>query len=230
MLRFIGTLARIVFGLTLASLAAGLVTVLFVDVDVLTGRFDRLPNTLGEIIDLALLAATHIAIFSFLFVAITGAIGEWFSIRALTFYLLAGVAIAMLGFSAQYASEIAGQPTILNNYAIKAFLTVGFVGGFVYWLAAGQFAGRGPEAPLALVDGTPTTEVTAEPNRGGADGVSVTITHPPTTHPASAGRQPLWRMPKLERLKFSRRDAPLSSGDTTIPSENSDHAKPPSQD
>ncbi|MET0406789.1 MAG: hypothetical protein ABW006_00325, partial [Hyphomicrobium sp.] len=72
-------MARIVFGLVLASLAAGLVTVLFVDLDILSGPFDRLPKTVGETIDLALLAATHIAIFSSLFVVIVGALGEWLS-------------------------------------------------------------------------------------------------------------------------------------------------------
>ena len=144
MLGFVRTLARIVFGWAVASLAAGLVTVLFVDIDVLAGPLDRLPKTLSETFDLALLAATHIAIFASVFVLITAVISEWFSIRTLAFYLLVGIAIAFLGFSVQYASEVAGQPTILNNYAVKAFMTVGFAGGFVYWLSAGQFAGGLP--------------------------------------------------------------------------------------
>ncbi|MFA5957436.1 hypothetical protein [Hyphomicrobium sp.] len=198
MRRFVGTLARIVFGLTLASLAAGLVTTLFVDIDVLSGPLDRLPKTVGETIDLALLAATHIAIFASVFVLITAAIGECFSIRALPFYLLVGVMIAFLGFSAQYASEVAGQPTILNNYAVKAFLTVGFFGGFVYWLAAGQFAGRRPEISPTL-NPAPVSETTP-PDTNDADEARVVI-----THPSAGAPQPRWRMPKLERLKFAKR-------------------------
>ncbi|MET1046167.1 MAG: hypothetical protein ABWX70_05625 [Hyphomicrobium sp.] len=201
MLRFFSTLARIVFGLVLASLAAGLVTVLFVDLDILSGPFDRLPKTVGETIDLALLAATHIAIFSSLFVVIVGALGEWLSIRALTYYLIAGVAIAFLGFSAQYASEIAGQATIFNNYAIKAFLTVGFFGGFVYWLAAGQFAGRARPTPIDAP--TPNLAV-ARPEDREEGATEVVISHAPTID-----ERPRWRTPVLERLKFSKRSSAL---------------------
>jgi hypothetical protein len=199
---FLRALARILFGLILASLAAGLVTVLFVDIDVLAGPLERLPKTLAETIDLALLAATHIAIFSFVFVMIIAVIGEWLSIRKLAFYLVMGVAIAFLGFSAQYASEVAGQATIFNSYAIRAFLTVGFVGGFVYWLAAGQFAGRpGPENKLEISDTTAVdTETTQLPS---SDRVNVVIARPPTIE----ARQH-WRMPKLERLRFSKRSTP----------------------
>ncbi|WP_409561579.1 hypothetical protein [Hyphomicrobium sp. MC8b] len=210
MLRLIGTLARIVFGLTLASLAAGLVTVLFIDIGALSGTTGQWPKTLTEVIDLALLAATHIGIFSSAFVLIAALIGEWFSIRALSYYLLAGIVIALLGFSAQYASEVAGQPTIFNNYAIKTFLTVGFFGGFVYWLAAGQFTGRGhdPTPPLADV---PATETTARRADKG-DGVSVVITRPPAADTTADRR--LWRMPALERLKFAKRDGSAVPGVT----------------
>lgn len=207
MLRLIGTLARIVFGLTLASLAAGLVTVLFVDIGVLSGTFDRWPKTLGEVIDLALLAATHIAIFSSAFVLIAALIGEWFSIRALSYYLLAGIIIALLGFTAQYASEVAGQPTIFNGYAIKTFLTAGFFGGFVYWLAAGQFTGRGHDPVPALADAPITETPSRAPDKNAS--VSVVITHPP---PETTADRHLWRMPALERLKFAKRDASTVPG------------------
>lgn len=193
-LRLVATLARIIFGLALASLGAGLVTVLFVDVDVLTGAANDLPKTIGETVDLALLAATHIAIFSFVFVFIAAAIGEWFSIRVLSFYLLVGVIIALLGFTAQYMSEVAGQPTIFNNYAVKAFVTVGFFAGFIYWLAAGQFAGRTPPGLAAPPEpSSPTEEESAD--------AEVVITRPPVPE-----RRTRWHMPVLERLRFASRE------------------------
>lgn len=191
MLRLVATVARIVFGLALASLGAGLITVLFVDVDVLTDPANGLPKTIGDTIDLALLAATHIAIFSFVFVLITAAIGEWFSIRVLSFYLLVGVIIALLGFTAQYMSEVAGQPTIFNNYAVKTFVTVGFFSGFIYWLAAGQFAGRMP--PAAAAPSSPTEKE--------SEAAEVVITRPPVPE-----RRTRWHMPVLERLKFASRE------------------------
>jgi hypothetical protein len=201
-LRLFGTLARVVFGFVLASLAAGLVTVLFVNtpIDVLAEPFDRLPKTASETFDLALLAATHIGIFSSLFVLITACIGEWFSIRSLPFYLFAGVIIALLGFSIQYASEVAGQPTVLNNYAIKAFLTVGFFGGFFYWLAAGQFAGRPPDEGRAEIEAAAVETTAVAPNNESDDDTEVVITKPPgLVEPRRHG------MPLLERLSFSKR-------------------------
>jgi hypothetical protein len=197
-------LARIAFGLTLASLAAGLVTVLFVDIDILAGSLDRLPKTLGETIDLALLSATHVGLFASPFVAITGAIGEGLSIRALSFYLLIGVTIAFLGFSAQYASEVTGQPTILNNYAIKAFLTVGFVGGFVYWLAAGQFAGRAQERKAIPAGTLPTEPVAVSSNATDTDKQAF------NARPPAVYERPRWRTPMLERLKFAKRSDPTT--------------------
>ena len=171
MLKFLGSVARVAFGFILASIAAGFVTMLFVNTpsEVLNQPMSRLPRTAGETFELALLTATHVAIFACIFALIVGGIGEIFSLRRLPFYLISGVAIAFLGFVAQYASEVQGEPTIFNNYALKAFLTTGFVAGFVYWLAAGQFAGRapaaiaGPPTSADVVDQPPSDTLTAEP-------------------------------------------------------------------
>ncbi len=226
MLRLFGTLARVVFGFVLASLAAGLVTVLFVNtpIDVLAEPFDRLPKTASETFDLALLAATHIGIFASLFGLITACIGEWLSVRSLSFYLLAGMIIALLGFSVQYASEVAGQPTIFNNYAIKAFLTVGFFGGFFYWLAAGQFAGRPPEDRSVQIETTAleTAAVTAEEKID--DGTEVVITRPPAREEPERHRAPL-----LERLSFSKRRSSEQQPDEPEPDFSSNDDESPSR-
>lgn len=199
MQRFLSTLARVLFGFVLASLAAGLVTVLFVTtpVEVFTEPFERLPKTASETFDLALLAATHLGIFASVFVLIVALLSEVFSVRSLTFYLFAGVAIAMLGFTAQYQSEVAGQPTILNNYAIKAFLTIGFFGGFFYWLAAGQFAGRPYGWREAAAEPVPVEA--GPPARKAESDAEVVITRPPVEIEQARFRKPL-----LQRLKFSR--------------------------
>lgn len=159
-LKVLGTLARVVFGFVLASIAAGLVTMLFVNTptEVLAQPVTRLSRTAGETFELALLTATHAAIFALIFTLIAAGLGEIFSIRKLPFYLLCGVVIALLGFAAQYVSEVPGEPTVLNNYALKAFLTTGFFAGFVYWLAAGQFAGRAPYDPAPAPGSGPHSE------------------------------------------------------------------------
>jgi hypothetical protein len=200
-LKLFASLARVAFGFALASFAAGLVMVLFVNTpaEVLAQPASRLPETASETFDLALLTATHTAIFAVTFVLIVAGLGEWLSIRALSFYLIAGLAIALLGFAAQFSSEVAGQPTVFNNYALKAFLTTGFFAGFVYWLASGQFAGRPPE------DGTPAEAVApsegptqiAEPSND--DETSAVVTD------AEAGAVPKKRYGSLlSRLKIQK--------------------------
>ncbi|WP_339086463.1 hypothetical protein [Hyphomicrobium sp. ghe19] len=210
------------FGFVLASLAAGLVTVMFVTtpIDVLTEPIERLPKTAGETIELGLLAATHLGIFASVFVLIVAILSESFSVRSLTFYLFAGVAISMLGFVAQYESEVVGQPTtILNNYAVKAFLTIGFFGGFFYWLAAGQFAGRPHGERQARTASVPqTAEATAEVTAGVTatpsevapraenynDGAEVVITRPPTEGEQTRGGRPIMQRLTLSKTRSDR--------------------------
>lgn len=140
----IKTLLRVLTGFILACLTAGFVQVLFAMPPgaLLSAPASVLTERAGQIGVLALLAATHAAIFSGAFALIAAGVGEWTGTRAVGYYLFAGVVIALLGFSAQFASEAPGAPTVLNNYALKAFLTSGFFAGLAYWLAAGHKAGR----------------------------------------------------------------------------------------
>jgi hypothetical protein len=222
-LKAIGTLARVAFGFALASVAAGLVTVLFVNTpaEVLTQPVSRLPETAGDTFDLALLAATHSAIFAFAFVLILASLAERFSIRGLPFYLIGGMAIALLGFIAQVASEIPGQPTVYNNYAFKTFITTGFFAGFVYWLAAGQFAGYAPEAAAEIDEpASPLKTVSKTRTEDRADETSVVIHKPATIEEP----RPRYRT-LLQRLSFARRDAPVSAfGDAQDDDQTTDDA------
>lgn len=204
------------FGFALASIAAGFVTVLFVNTpaDVLAQPVSRLPRTADETFELAMLAATHAAIFGIVFTLIVASVGEIFSIRSLAFYLIGGVLIALLGFVAQYASEVPGQPTILNNYALKAFLTTGFFAGFVYWLAAGQFAGRPTDGPAQPLESTAST-----PNRG--DETRVVIRKTTTTTQPRAPQRTL-----LNRLTFRSRPKTL----TGEPEKNTEPESQPQSD
>lgn len=139
------TLGRVFTGFILACLAAGLVQVLFVETP---KELAALPTSeVGAqargALELTLLTATHFAIFSAAFALIAAGIAEWLNLRNPGYWLAAGTGIALLGFTAQYASEISGQPSILNNYALQAYLTAGFFGGLVYWLVAGSSSGSG---------------------------------------------------------------------------------------
>lgn len=140
---------RILLGFIVACLVAGAVTVAFVvtpaDIASLpaAARGERLASA-GL---LSLLAATHSAIFSFLFALIFIAVAEWYAIRSWIYYAVCGIAIAVAGFAALHSQEVEGYPTILNDYALRAYLTVGLLGGLAYWLVAGRRAGgRGADA------------------------------------------------------------------------------------
>lgn len=136
-----GSMLRIGIGFAAACLVAGLTQVLFVlTPSQLIADYSR--DTLAIVGLLTLAAATHSAIFASIFALVAVALGEWQCIRDFSFYALTGVAIALAGLLAQYASENAAQPTILNTYALAAYVTTGCVAGLAYWIMAGRFAGQ----------------------------------------------------------------------------------------
>jgi hypothetical protein len=136
----IGRFIRVIFGFALASLAAGLTVVLFVYTP---AEISDLPSDrLTEVGFMALAAATHSAVFAAPFAVIGAVFGEWQRIGSWMYYVLVAVAIAAVGFLAQFWTEATGEATIVNSYAVTAFLLTGFVAGTVYWLFAGRFAGR----------------------------------------------------------------------------------------
>lgn len=143
----IGALVRVIVGFILASLMAGLVFVLFA-LPPTELASDKGPG-LAAFADWSLKSGTQAAIFAAPFALIAAAIGEWQRLRGPGFYILAGILIATAGFLAQHSSETSGQHTVLNGYAIKAFLTSGFFAGLLYWLIAGRVAGEDDPEPAA---------------------------------------------------------------------------------
>jgi hypothetical protein len=134
---------RILLGFVVACLVAGAVTVAFIitPADIASLPVEARGEQLATAGLLSLKAATHSAIFSFLFALIVIAIAEWYAIRSWIYYALCGVAISVGGFAALHSQEVEGYPTILNDYALRAYLTVGLLGGLAYWLVAGRRAG-----------------------------------------------------------------------------------------
>ena len=159
----IGRAIRVVFGFALACLAAGLTVVLFVHTPV--ELVDLQSERLREVGLLSLAAATHSAIFAAPFALIGAGFGEWRRIGSWMYYVLVAIAIAAIGFLAQFWAESQGEASIVNNYAVTAFLLSGFVAGLVYWLFAGRFArGRDrqpeiiPPAKPAAASNGPTAQ------------------------------------------------------------------------
>lgn len=179
----IKTFARVCIGFLLACLTAGLVTVLFVTTpaELMEIPAEAFPEKALQTLVWGLLTATHSALFAAAFALIATGIAEWMSIRSLPYYLLIGIGIALLGFTAQYSSEVSGQPTVLNNYALKAFATAGFFAGLVYWLTAGRVAGpaRGSAADITWSKpAVPPRIVVKDTAKNDSAVATVTITTP----------------------------------------------------
>lgn len=138
---------RVLFGFAMACLAAGLTIVLFVTTPIELASLP--PEIASDAMTgaglLALAAATHSAVFAAPFALVGVVFAEWRRISSWTYYTLLAIVIALIGFGAQYWTEAAGQASIVNNYAVTAFLATGFVAGLVYWLFSGRYAGWPPE-------------------------------------------------------------------------------------
>ena len=150
---------RVIIGFALACVAAGLTMVLFVYTP-LELATEHAGDRALEAGLLALAAATHSAVFAAPFALIGAAFGEWQRIGSWLYYALVGIAIAAIGFLAQFWTEAEGEASIVNSYAVTAFIVTGFVAGVVYWLFAGRSASRhkGQRAPSQEVMAPPGTE------------------------------------------------------------------------
>lgn len=212
----IGALVRVVVGFALASVVAGLVLVLFAAPPAELAS-ERSPG-LATIIDWTLKAGTQTAIFAAPFALIAAAIGEWQGLRGPIFYALAGLLIAATGFLAQQSSETAGQLTVLNSYAIKAFLSAGVCGGVVYWLIAGRVAGdednRRDPGFVRPMPKSPMLVPAASEAKGGTAGATATALAAEATQAAAAEPDAV--------VKRAAAAAPASSGSASVSAADAD--------
>ena len=151
---------RVLFGFAIACLVAGAATVAFIvsPADIANLPADAQSERLGNAGVLALLTATHSAIFAFPFALLAVGFAELSRVRSWLYYALVGAVISLGGLAAVYLNEVEGQPSILNDYALVAFATVGVLAGLAYWLVAGRCAGGRRRPPAAVPDPTPAPE------------------------------------------------------------------------
>lgn len=163
-----GRLIRIIVGLVAAFLAAGFTKVFFAYTPAELSSLppDVAADRLSRAVELGLYAAVQGGAFALPFAVVAAAVGEWLRIHAWTYYALWGMAVALLGFYVQSSTEGPGSATIVNNYALTAFLTTGFIGGFVYWLFSGRYAAGHRSAATATAAATPAAP--AKPANGDA--------------------------------------------------------------
>ena len=141
---------RVLMGYLLACIAFALVLVAFVFTP---GEFASLPaDAVTERLAMAgfqLLASfIQVVIFAAPAALVAAGIAEWRHVSAWFYYVVMALLIAGIGFLAQYASELQGAPTIVNGYAVVAFLAGGISAGLVYWLAVARRPAPGKAAAL----------------------------------------------------------------------------------
>jgi hypothetical protein len=151
---------RVLFGFIIACLVSAAALVLFVHTP---AELASLPSDIGtdriaQAALFALMVTPHVVLFAALPALICLLYAELRGIAGWTYYLVLGLAVAVLGFLAQHFSEAPGQATILQNYALVAFLTAGVVGGSAYWLLSGRFASHQAAPPRAAL---PPTQASA---------------------------------------------------------------------
>ena len=153
MLTFLSGLLRVIVGFVLASAAAGAVQVLFAVTPTELIDAGQASWSAGGLWILE--TATIIGIFALPFALLSAIISEWRGIRSFAYHGLVGIAVAVAGFGLITMGESADAPSIVNSYAMAAFLTTGLVSGFVYWLFAGRFAHRSREQTVPAASPPP---------------------------------------------------------------------------
>ena len=128
----------VLVGYILACVAFSLVLVAFVftPAEMMSSDAERFSMAGFQL----LASSIQVIMFASPLALVATGIAEWRAASDWIYCTLAAMLIAGIGFLAQYASELQGAPTIVNNYPLAAFMTGGFVAGIVYWLIAGRSA------------------------------------------------------------------------------------------
>ena len=237
MAAFLAALTRILFGFALACLAAGLVKVFFA---VVPGELNEAGQYPWDKAGLWWLHTTIvIASFAGILAAIPILLSEGLGIRSFAYHALVGIAISLAGFGLLMSQETGNEPTIVNSYAMAAYLTTGFVFGLVYWLFSGRRAHRprtietierrGPAPQSAPPPAAPVqsaeqkTHVTAPTSRPDVKPTSASV--PATTGEAAArAAKP---QPAPGAGKVHPATTPVRAPNPTAPAANPAPAKNP---
>ena len=151
MLAYLGAIVRIVLGFAAACLAAGFIQVLFAvtPAELVAAGEARWSAA----INWALLSSAHIAVFAAPFALISISASEWLGIRSFAYHTIIAMGIAVVGFGLILMTEAPSEASIVNSYAMAAYLTSSFVAGFLYWVLSGRLAIRRDNEELLAMEG-----------------------------------------------------------------------------
>lgn len=151
MLAYLGAIVRVVLGFAAACLAAGFIQVLFAvtPAELVAAGEARWSAA----INWALLSSAHIAVFAAPFALISISASEWLGIRSFAYHTIIAMGIAVVGFGLILMTEAPSEASIVNSYAMAAYLTSSFIAGFLYWVLSGRLAIRRDNEELLAMEG-----------------------------------------------------------------------------
>jgi hypothetical protein len=184
MLAYLGAVVRVLLGFAAACVAAGFIQVLFAvtPAELVAAGEARWSAA----VNWAILSSAHIFVFAAPFALISIVISEWLGIRSFAYHTIVAMGIAVAGFGLIMMMETPSEASIVNSYAMAAYLTSGFIAGFVYWVLAGRLALRGDDDDDLLVmegDDRPPPAKPSEPEP--TTGPPRTTGTVPATRPAT---------------------------------------------
>jgi protein-S-isoprenylcysteine O-methyltransferase Ste14 len=137
-------LLRILIGFALACVAAAVTLVAFVyaPADLMNLSEELNGERLSEAGFFAMLVTPHVLISAAVPAMLAAAFAETRKVKSWLFYAAVGVATSGAGFLVQSLTEPPMRLSILQTYALIAFLTAGLIGGLVYWALSGRYAAQ----------------------------------------------------------------------------------------
>jgi hypothetical protein len=136
-----GRVLRVICGFFLACFAAGLTLSLFAfPPAAMKTAVEGSSDAIVELCLFALAVTQYCALFAAPFALLGVIFAERQGIRSWTGHVIAGMVIAGFAMLTRYASEAASAPSIINTYAVAAFLAAGIASATTYWILAGRFA------------------------------------------------------------------------------------------
>lgn len=226
MLAYFGAVVRCLLGFAAACLAAGFIQVLFAvtPAELVAAGEARWSAA----INWAILSSAHIFVFAAPFALISIIISEWLGIRSFAYHTIVAMGIAVAGFGLIMMMETPAEASIVNSYAMAAYLTSGFIAGLVYWLLAGRLALRDyDEEDLLAMEGDVRTpparpSETERPPAASRTTGTVPATRPATPMPrVNAAPQP------SQPAETSRHTQPAASSPQHHPAGQNQHPPPP---
>ena len=145
---------RVLIGFAIGCLSGAYAALLFAitPAELTALPWDAALDRLAWITDAGWKLAVLFALFALPVGGLAILIGERRAIRKATYYVVAGLVIALAGYISRWSGGLLATPMVALAYTVAAYAATGVIAGWVYWVIAGRKAGNAPtDAPIRTV-------------------------------------------------------------------------------